>query len=390
MKARTAVCGVGESPYYKYGKSPYSEFRLACTAIRNAVEDAGLKLAEIDGFVSYLDSRNVPTRLAAALGMTEMRWAAMPWQGGGNSVAAAIHLADAAIQAGYARNVIVFRALAQGQFGRFGQAGGTGMGGGGNYMGGPMTFGGTYGLLTPGEQCALRTARFMHDHGISQEALCDIAMASYANAQRNPRAIRYGQPLTREAYHASRWIATPYHLYDYCPENDGAAACVVTSADRARDLKQKPAYIVAGATGTGEQFGVFTPRNLASSLYGQVAKNLWNDSGLCPADMDVVQFYENFTGAVLIAMVEMGFAPADGIEEFVSNNALVGPDAKLPFNTSGGNLAEAYIHGFELINEAVRQVRGQSTCQVSNVNHSLVVGGPGYAPGSAVVFGAAA
>jgi acetyl-CoA acetyltransferase len=383
-----AVCGIGETTYYKRGESPLTEFQLACTAIRNAVADAGLKLSDIDGFVSYSDSRNGPTRLAAALGLKELRWAATTWPGGGNSVAGAVMLADAGVRAGYARHVVVFRALAQGQFGRFGQAGGSGGGGGGAYMGGAFAFNGPYGLLTPAQQCALRTARFMSDYGISQEALCDIVMACYANAQRNPRALRYGKPLTREAYHASRWIVTPYHLYDCCPENDGAAACVVTTGERARDLPSQPAYIVGGAQGLGPQFGFYSPNDLASSFYGAVADTLWNESGLRPADMDVVQFYENFSGAVLIAMAEMGFAPPEGIAEFVSDGALEGPDAKLPFNTSGGNLAEAYIHGFELINECVRQIRGASTCQVDKVERALMVGGPGYAPGSAIVFGA--
>ena len=91
---------------------------------------------------------------------------------------------------------------------------------------------------------------------------------------------------------------------------------------------------------------------------------------------------------MLIALCEMGFAEPDGIEEFVSNGRLAGPDAALPFNTSGGNLGEAYIHGFELINEAVRQVRGESTCQVKKVERALVVAGPGYSPGSALLLGA--
>jgi acetyl-CoA acetyltransferase len=257
-------------------------------------------------------------------------------------------------------------------------------------MAGPFALNGVYGMLTPAHQCAVRTARFMHDHRISQEALCDIALACYENAQRNPRALRYGKPLTREAYHASRWIVTPYHLYDCCPENDGAAACVVSSADRAPDLPAKPAYVVAAAQGIGPPFGVFSQNDLASSHYRQVAQHLWNDAGLKPKDIGVFQFYENFTGAVLIAMCEMGIAPPDGIETFVSNGALVGPNATLPFNTSGGNIGEAYIHGFEMINESVRQIRGQSTCQVSNAERALVVGGPGYAPGSAIVLGASA
>ena len=386
MSQKSAICGIGESVYYKRGESPHTEFQLASIAIMAAAKDAGIALSEIDGFVSYSESRNGPTRLAAALGIENLRFAGTTWPGGGNSVAAAMQIADAAVRAGYANNVVVFRAIAQGQFGRFGQA----HSGTGGVLGGSFSYNGPYGLMTPAQQCALRTAAFMHEHGVSQDALCDIALACYANAQRNPRALKHGQPLTREAYHASRWIVTPYHLYDCCPENDGAAACIVTTAERAKDGPGKPAFVAATAQGYGPGYGEYTPNDYTSSFYGPVARNLWNYTGLKPADMDVVQFYENFTGAVLIAMAEMGFAPPDGIEEFVSGGALEGPDAKLPFNTSGGNLAEAYIHGFELINEAVRQIRGQSTCQVAHVEHALVVGGPGYAPGSALVLGASA
>jgi acetyl-CoA acetyltransferase len=186
MQGSAAIVGIGESTYYKRGESPYTEFQLACIAIQRAVADAGLELGDVDGFVSYTDQRNTPLRLARALGLKELRWTGIPWAGGGNSMAAAVQSADAAVRAGHARHVVVFRALAQGQFGRYGQAGG----GGASYMSGPFAWNGTYGILTPAHQCALHTARFMHDHAISQEALCEIALACYANAQRNPRALR--------------------------------------------------------------------------------------------------------------------------------------------------------------------------------------------------------
>ncbi|MBM4243682.1 MAG: acetyl-CoA acetyltransferase [Deltaproteobacteria bacterium] len=388
MHGTAAVVGIGESTYYKRGESPYTEFQLACLAIQRAVADAGLALADVDGFVSFMDQRNGPLRLARALGLKELRWTGIPWAGGGNSMAAAMQIADAAVTSGHARHVVVFRALAQGQYGRFGQAGGGG--GGGAYMGGPFAWNGTYGILTPAHQCALQTARFMHDHGISQEALCEIALACYANAQRNPRALRYGKTLTREQYHASRWIVHPFHLYDCCPENDGAAAVVVTTAERARDLPHRAATIVAAASGIGPQYGTYDVATLGSAHYRQVAKHLWEQAGCGPPDVDVAQFYENFTGPVLMALCELGFAPPDGIEEFVSGGRLAGPDAALPFNTSGGNIGEAYIHGFEMVNESVRQVRGESTCQVAHVERALVVAGPGYCPGSAVLFGAPA
>jgi acetyl-CoA acetyltransferase len=231
----------------------------------------------------------------------------------------------------------------------------------------------------------------MHDHGISQEALCDISMACYANAQRNPRALRHGQPLTREKYHASRWIVEPFHLYDCCPENDGAAAVVVTTRERATDLKGEPVSVLATAQGIGPDIGLgsFQGGWLPNVFYEKVGRTLWERAGIQPVDVDVLQLYENFTGPALIALCELGFCTPDEVEAFVGSGALEGPDARLPFNTSGGNIGEAYIHGFELINEGVRQIRGDSTCQVDGAELSLVVGGPGYAPGSAVLFGPA-
>jgi len=384
MQGRAAVVGVGETTYYKRGRCPDSEFQLACEAIRSACSDAGVELADVDGIVSYMDQRNDPLRLAHALGLKELRWAAQTWAGGGNNAAAAVQLADAAVSAGYAKNVIAFRALAQGQFGRFGQS----RAGAVNRMGGDMAWKAPYGLLSPAQECALHTARFMHDHGISQEALCDIVLACYANAQRNPRAIRHGQPLTREKYHASRWIVEPFHLYDCCPENDGAAAVVVTTAERARDLRQKPVPILAAAQGLGPKYGfsAFQGRWFPGMFYSNVGEAIWQRAGAKPADIDVLQLYENFTGPVLIALCEMGFCEPADLEAFIGNGALEGPDARLPFNTSGGNIGEAYIHGMNGVNEGVRLIRGDSVNQPPKNDHVLVTAGIGV-PTSAMILG---
>jgi len=384
MQAKAVVAGVGESTYYKRGESPDSEFQLACTAIRRAAADAGVTLADVDGLVSYGDNRNSPLRLARALGLRDLRWSNTCWAGGGNNSAAVVQLADAAVSGGYARHVIAFRALAQGQFGRFGSRDASG-----RHAEAHLSWTAPYGHLTPAQDCALHTRRFMHDHGITSEALCDITLACYANAQRNPRALRRGKVLTREAYHNSRMIVEPFHLYDCCPENDGATAILVTTPERAADLGAKPVPILACAQGLGPMYGIhtFQQRWLGQMFYRQVGETLWERTGLAPSDIDVVQFYENFTGPVMIALCEMGFCQPDEVEAFVAGGALEGPDARLPFNTSGGNIGEAYIHGFNLVAEAVRQVRGDSSCQVPDAKLSLAVGGPGYAPGSAVLFG---
>src|SRR5437764_12114448 len=123
MHGSAVVAGVGESTYYERGKAPLSEFQLACAAIRNAVDDAGLAMTEVDGFVSYFDHRNEPVRLSTALGAGDINFTAQTFGGGGNGAGAAVTIADAAVSAGYASCVVVYRALAQGQFRRYGQSG---------------------------------------------------------------------------------------------------------------------------------------------------------------------------------------------------------------------------------------------------------------------------
>jgi len=382
MHGKAVVVGVGESAYYERGRSPQTEFQLCCTAIRNAVADAGLSMADVDGLASYMD-RNEPVRLSAALGTGDLHFSAQTFGGGGNGAGAAVTLADMAVSAGYAECVVVYRALAQGQFHRYGQAGRA------RRAGGSAAYTAPYGMLSPAQICAMQTMRYMHDHGVSQEALAEVALACYAHAQRNPRAIRYGQPLTREQYHASRWIAEPFHLYDCCPENDGAAAIVVTTPERARDLAKPPVAIVAGAHGlaAGDGSGAFTEPHFPTAFYTEVAEQLWARAGCGPADVQVAQFYENFTGPVLIAIAEMGFCAPEELDAFVADGRIRWDGGGLPINTAGGNLGEAYIHGFGNVVEAVRQIRGESTCQVEGAELSLSVSGPGFAPGSAVLFG---
>jgi acetyl-CoA acetyltransferase len=384
MHGAAVVVGVGESGYYPRGGSPDTEFQLACTAIRRAVADAGLELRDVDGLTSYMD-RNEPVRLSSALGLGDVHFTAQTFGGGGNGAGAAVTLADAAITAGYATTVVVYRALAQGQFHRYGRAGRAGVARGANAFTVP------YGLVTPAQICAVQTMRFMHEHGITQDTLAEIVLTSYAHAQRNPRAIRYGRPLTREDYHASRWIAEPFHLFDCCPENDGAAAVVVTTPERARDLPSTPVAIVAAAHGlvAGDGRPAFTERNFPTAHHRLVGEQLWKRAGVAPTDVQVAQFYENFTGPVLMAITEMGFCAPEELNDFVADGNLRWPDGGLPVNTSGGNLGEGYIHGFGNVVEAVRQVRGDSTCQVEGVQLSLSVSGPAFAPGSAVLFGAA-
>jgi acetyl-CoA acetyltransferase len=386
LRGRVAVIGIGETEYYRHGASPDPEFKLALKAILAACQDAGLDPREIDGFASYSDDRSEASRLAAALGTHRLRSATMQWGGGGGGCCAAVANGAAAIVAGLADCVVVFRALNQGQYGRFGQT--TGI----DTISGEKAYLMPYGVLAPPQRFAMRVQRFMHEHGVRQEAMRAIALASYHHAQSNPRAVMYGKPLDAAKYDASRWIAEPFHLYDCCMENDGAAALVLVSEERAREFRQTPVYLLGAAFGSGYRAGAI-PHN--SPLYGSasfetVAPDLYRMAGVGPSDVGVVQSYENFTGGVAMALAEHGFFKPEEANEFLTLENLIAPSGRLPLNTSGGNLAECYMHGFELLLEAVRQVRGTSTSQAPRNDVAMVIGGPMVTPVSNLLLGSGA
>ncbi|MBO4225283.1 acetyl-CoA acetyltransferase [Bradyrhizobium neotropicale] len=389
LQGRVAVAGVGETTYYRHSQAPEPEFVMCLKAILAACSDAGIDPRDIDGFASFSNDRNDPMALATALGIHELRFSNMQWGGGGGGVAGALANASAAIVGGLADCVVVHRALAQGQFGRFGR--------GAQVPAVPAEYALAlpYGQMSPAQFFAPKVMRFMHEHNVGQEALRAIAMASYHHAQANPRAIMYGRPLTEGKYDESRWIAEPFHLYDCCMENDGAAALVLVSADRARDLRQTPTFVLGAAMGSSYRVpssptAEYASPDYASSHFKPVAKRLYAMARVGPQDVDVVQCYENFTGGVLMSLVEHGFFEPDEAMDFLKLENLIAPTGSLPLNTSGGNLAECYMHGLGLQIEAVRQIRGQSTSQVRDVNVSLAVGGPMSPPVSTILYGSEA
>lgn len=386
LRGKVAVAGIAETKYYKHGQSPVPEFRLALEAILGACADAGIDVAEVDGFAGYSNDRTDPSRLAAALGLPRLRSTTMQWGGGGGGCAAAVANGAAAIAAGLADAVVVFRALAQGRHGRFGQAGLAAT------AGAEMAWMAPYGVLSPAQKHAMKVRRFMHEHGVRQEALRAVALASYHHAQRNPRAVMHGKPLDEAKYDASRWIVEPFHLFDICLENDGAAALVLVSAERARDLRQPPAYLLGAAAGSDHRTfaNPHNAPNYASASFVNVAQELYRMARVGPADIGSVQAYENFTGGVVMALAEHGFFAPEQANDFMQVANLVAPAGRLPLNTSGGNLAECYMHGFELVLEAVRQVRGMSTSQAARGELSLVIGGPLVSPVSSLILGSAA
>lgn len=384
LRGRAAIAGVGETTYHKHGQSPDAEFKLALRAVLAACADAGVDPREVDGFASYGNDRSEATRLAAALGIRELRFSNMHWGGGGGGVAAAVANAAAAVHSGMADCAIAFRSLAQGQFARYGK------GGQAPVAAGEDAFLAPYGLMSPAQRFAMKITRFMAEHGIRHEALRAIALASYRHAQTNPRAVMRGRPLDEAKYDASRWIVEPFHrLFDCCQENDGAAAVLVVPADRAKDLPRKPVFLLGAAQGGHHRSAapVHNAPHYSSAHFPTVARNLYAMAKCGPADVDVLQAYENFTGGVLLGLVEHGFVRPEAANEFLVPENLLAPSGRLPLNTSGGNLAECYMHGLELVNEAVRQLRGTAVNQVPTPEVAMVIGGPMVTPVSSLILG---
>ena len=383
IRGRVAVAGIGESTYYKRGQSPEPEFQLLVRAILTACDDAGITAGEIDGFCSYSNDRNMPARLANALGTSEIRLSNMQWGSGGGGAAAAIGNAAAAVAAGYADTVVAFRALAQGQFGRFGQ------GGRATHISGDFAFTVPYGMMSPAQMYAMRSTRLFHEHGVPPETLKAVALAAYHHAQNNPRAVMYGRPLTGDQYDEARWITEPFRLFDCCLENDGAAAVIVTSLERARDLGDRAVPILSVQQGGGYRSGasVHNTPDYATSSFKTVVPHLYGQAGVKPQDVDVVQSYENFTGGVVMSLIEHELCTYESAAEVLTYENLIAPSGALPLNTSGGNLAECYMHGLGLQIEAIRQIRGESTNQVPGAKVALANAGPMVEVASTALYG---
>jgi len=390
LRGTVAIVGIGESTYYRYGKSPHPEFRLAVEAILAACRDARMDPRDIDGFASFSNDRNESSRLAAALGIRELRLSSMQWGGGGGGTAAAVGNAAAAIHAGMADRVVVFRALAQGQFARFGLGGQADARA--TTVSGDHAFSLPYGAISPAQRFAMKARRFMHEHGVGQSALRAVALASYHHAQQNPRAVMYGRPLDEATYDASRWIVEPFHLYDSCQENDGATAMILAPAEAAASFPGKPCYVLGVAAGSDHRAGAsgHNAPNYATSSFASVAPRVYAMAGIGPKDVDVVQAYENFTGGVVMALAEHGFFAPDEANDVMQIANLLAPHGRLPLNTSGGHLAEGYMHGANLVLEAVRQVRGESTNQVPGAEVAMMIAGPMVTPVSSLILGSEA
>ncbi len=386
---KACIVGIGETEYRKRGGwKDRSEFQLLCEAIMAAAEDGGISVSDIDGLCSFAYERHHPGKVACALGIPEHYFANQNWGGGGGGGCAALANAALAIHGGICKYVVIYRALCQGEHDRYGQ-----------YHEQPhFSYQAPFGYMSPAQSAAILFRRYMHVFGVKEEkaveAMGHVAVAIRENALRNPRALQYGKPLTLEQHHASRMIADPFRLFDLCLETDGAAAIIVTSPNRARDCRQRPVRILGAAQASGPGWGLgpidgycVPAEDMHLTNSKKVADAVYGMSGLKPSDIDVAQFYDAFTGSVIRLLGDYGFCAHEDTSDFVIEGNLRYPDGKLPCNTSGGHLSHAYLMGFTLVLEGVRQMRGTSTSQVENAQTCFCNSGASNAHSSAVILG---
>lgn len=382
------IAGIGQTRYTKWGGiTEASEIALACQAIVAATADAGIPVDAVDGIASFGDDKSEPALVQAALGLKELRLSAMLWGGGGGGSCGAVDLAAMAVETGQADYAVAVRSLAQGQTGRFGRYDP-------NWH--HASFIHPFGLLAAPQLLALSVRRHMHEFGTTQEQLGAFAIACRAHAQRNPAAVMHGKPLDMETYLSSRIIADPLRLYDCCLETDGACAVLVTRYERARDLAKPIVPILASGHGSskGWSTGPLGAHNQPLESYATtgartLARDLYARAGVTPGDIPVAQIYDNFTGLALMSLEAFGICDPGGGGAFAASGAIQWPNGRVPVNTAGGCLSEAYIHGLNHVVEGTRQMRGTSTAQVGDARLCLVTGGPGPAPTSALILGRA-
>lgn len=365
------MVGIHQLPFSKNIGMP--ERQSGALAVLGALAEAGLTVRDIDAMYRYYWEGTTEMEMARILGVPNLRAFGEADYGGaaGPPVLAA---ASMAIETGLADVAVVWRARNRGSGGR--------PWAGALQAEGNLQFEMPYHVIRPVDGMALHARSFIERRGWGPEVLGTVAVTQRAHAQNNPAAIMHGKPLDMDAYLQARMIADPLRLFDCCLETDGALAMVLTSAERAADLDVVPVYVHEYAMGSGPDMTsmTFYQGEMGRTPNRWVASELWARSGLTPADIDSCQIYDAFSVQVPMFFEEYGFCGAGESGEYlVSGN----PPA---YNTGGGSLSDAYVHGFNTLLEAVRQVRGTSPNQVPGGARFSLANGGNVAPTGAIVF----
>ena len=352
LKDKYCIVGVGETEYSR--GSGRSTRALAAEAIGNAMDDAGLSSQEVDGMMSYHGGDSIPsTAVMYDLGIRPNFY--MDCSGGGSSTEALVGLAIGAIEAGMCETVAIFRSMngySQIRIGGTGARAAT-------PVSGLELMRRSYGLASAVQTFAFTFTRHMMEYGVTNEQLAHIKVAHSNHASSNPKALMK-QRVTVEDVLSSRWIVRPCaHLLDCCLETDNATCLIVTSAERANDLKHRPVHIMAvqgrGTKPGGDFHYQIGPITRVAGHY--VGPRVFELAGVSHDDIDLTGCYDAFTYTTLLQLEDYGFSEKGEAKDYVTSG-IINLGGRRPNNTSGGHLCEAYTHGMNMVIENVRQLRG--------------------------------
>lgn len=345
-------------------------------AMQRALEDSGIKKSEIDGYMCAGGGQGGQDAVSMAEYLQIDHRFIDGTMVGGSTFEFYMQHGAAAIREGLCDTILITYGSnllsAQGRM-----LGSKGFYEAGARVPGPLQYEASYGNVLIGAY-AMVARRHMHEYGTTSEQLAEIAVAVRGHAALNPNAL-YRDPITVDDVVGSRMIADPLHKLDCCVISDGGGAVILTTAERARDLRKPPAYIL-GAAGAQTHWNISQMEDYATSAAAKCGPIAFGQAGVTPADIDTIQFYDSFTITVLTMLEDLGFCPKGEGGRFVQGGTLA-LGGKLPLNTDGGGLSSCHpgMRGIFLLIEATRQIRGEAgPAQVADCELALASGSGGW------------
>lgn len=351
LRDKYCIVGVGETEYSRASRR--TTRAMAVEAIRKAILDAGLTAGDVDGMMDYSSGDStLANHVAPDLGIRLNFY--MDVLGGGSSIEALVGLAMGAIEAGMCNTIAIYRSMNGYSELRIG---GTGARAAQPVRGLDLAQV-PFGMRSAGQNFAPTFMRHMYEYGTTSEQVAHVRVAHSKHASQNPKAL-LKECVTVQDVLGSRWIVKPLHLLDCCLETDNATCVIVTSAERARDSRHRPIFIMGVAGRVSKPRTDFHwAHGPITRVAGYFAKDIvFGQAGVTPEDIDITGSYDAFTFTTMLQLEEYGFCQKGEGGDYVSSG-IIELGGRRPNNTSGGHLCEGYTHGMSMVIENVRQLRG--------------------------------
>ncbi len=379
LRDKASIVGIGETRYVR--KSGKRAHEMVFDAVERACQDAGIDVRDLDGVVQMGGAGHLVTAQEFQLnyGLVDLPYVATAPFGAGSAAAASVGMATAALEAGLCKYVVCWH------FTDWSSAATT-PGDAHDHDPNKHDFETPFGWFGQPAHLAMSARRHMSVYGTTAEHLGAIAVTQRAHAALNGNAVMT-EPLTMEDYLSARWIAEPFRLYDCCVINDGAAAYVMTTPERARDRPQPPVSFLGVGLSSGNRTAYWAQQpDLTHTCAVNSAPRAYAMAGVGPDDIDFLQLYDCFTWVVLASIEDHGFCKKGEGGDFLEGGKRISLGGELPVNTHGGMLSQSYLQGMNHICEAVRQLRGQAgAAQITDAEVGLVGGYAGATYGSLIL-----